>query len=48
MIYSITKQGLKHNSLSWQNLNVSYFIQAIEHERKMHARFQDLILPRFL
>jgi hypothetical protein len=29
-------------------LNVSYFIQAIEHESKMHARFQDLMLHRFL
>jgi hypothetical protein len=27
---------------------VRYFIPAIEHEIKMHARFQDLILHRFL
>jgi hypothetical protein len=27
---------------------VSYFIAAIEHERKMHARFQDLILHKIL
>jgi hypothetical protein len=29
-----------------QALNVSYFIQATETERKMHARFQDLIFEK--
>jgi hypothetical protein len=27
---------------------VSYFLLAIEHEKKIHARFHDLILHRFL
>jgi hypothetical protein len=47
-IYLPQKQKLKHNNYFKHNINMSYFVQAIESEMSMHAKFGYLILYEFL
>jgi hypothetical protein len=48
IIYLLQGQELNPRIYSKQELIMSIFVQSIEQGRKMHARFQDLILHRFL
>jgi hypothetical protein len=47
-IYLLQKSRLNHNNYSNQKINMSYFIQANEHNMSMHAKIGDLILYGFL
>jgi hypothetical protein len=40
-IYFLQKLKLKYNNYSEEETNMSYFVQSIEHDMSMHARFGD-------
>jgi hypothetical protein len=47
-IYLLQEQELNHRIYSKQELMMSIFVQATDHEINMHANIQYLILHRFL
>jgi hypothetical protein len=47
-VYLLQEQNLNHNKYIEQEIITRNLIQATEYERNMHAKFQDLILYRFL
>jgi hypothetical protein len=47
-IYSLTEQKLNHNKYSKQELNMSNFSQATEHDVHMYAKFGYLYFYVFL
>jgi hypothetical protein len=43
-----TKMRLKHNNYSEQEINMSYFVQTIDHDMNMYAKIQYLNMQRVL